>query len=149
MKLFQRILVPYDFSRSADGALAVAVELAAKHRGALLVINVIPPIYPPHGRPLPPSASEIEAVGRQLETVVARAVRGHRVPKVKTRVMIGQPAVAVLEAAAKADAIVMGTLGRTGLPHLLMGSVAERVVRHSAIPVLTVRLADREGRRRR
>lgn len=150
MRLFRRILVPYDFSRSADGALAVAVELAAKHRGALHVIHVVPPIYPLHGRPVLPSASEIDAIEGELEDVVARAVRGHRIRAVKARVMIGQPAVAVLEAAAKADAIVMGTLGRTGLPHLLMGSVAERIVRHSPIPVLTIRRAEkREALRRR
>jgi nucleotide-binding universal stress UspA family protein len=53
--------------------------------------------------------------------------------------MVGPPAGCILEAARKADAIVMGTLGRTGLPHLLIGSVAERVVRHAPVPVLTVR----------
>jgi nucleotide-binding universal stress UspA family protein len=57
--------------------------------------------------------------------------------------MIGAPAGCILEAAHKADAIVMGTLGRSGLRHLLLGSVAERVVRHAPIPVLTVRAAGR------
>jgi universal stress protein A len=137
--LFQKILVPYDFSRSADDALAVAVEMAAKHRGALLVMHAIPPLYPIHGRPVLPAASEITEVGRQVQTRVAAAVKGRRLPSVKTWVMVGPPAGCILEAARKADAIVMGTLGRTGLPHLLLGSVAERIVRHAQVPVLTVR----------
>ena len=65
---------------------------------------------------------------------------------VKTWVMVGPPAACILEAARKADTIVMGTLGRTGLPHLLLGSVAERVVRHAAVPVLTVRTRRRRPR---
>lgn len=139
MKLFRRILVPYDFSRSAKGALAVGVELAAQHRGSLLVVNVVPRVEPPHGRPLPPPTTEIEEVTRRLEADVARAVRGRRIRRVRTRVGIGPPATTILELAAQADMIVMGTLGRTGLPRVLIGSVAERVVRHSPIPVLTVR----------
>lgn len=137
--IFRKILVPYDFSRSADAALGVAVDLAAKHRGALLVMHAIPPLYPIHGRPVLPAASEIAEVGRRLEERVAAAVKGQRVRPVKSWVMVGPPAGCIFEAARKADAIVMGTLGRTGLPHLLIGSVAERVVRHAPVPVLTVR----------
>ena len=144
--LFQRILVPHDFSRSADAALAMAVEMAAKHRAALLVMHAIPPVYPIHGRPVLPPAAEITQVGRQLQARVAAAVRGRRLRSVKTWVMVGPPAGCILEAARKADTIVMGTLGRTGLPHLLLGSVAERIVRHAAIPVLTVRARPRRKR---
>lgn len=144
--IFQKILVPYDFSRSAAAALAVAVELAAKHGGALLVVHAIAPVFPLHGAPLLPAPSELEAVGRQIEARVAAAVKGRRVRSVKSSVMVGQPYVCILEAARKADVIVMGTLGRTGLPHLLLGSVAERVVRHALVPVLTVRAAP--GRKR-
>lgn len=137
--VFQKILVPYDFSRSAADALAVAVELAAKHRGALLVMHAIPPLYPIHGRPVLPASAEIAQVGRRLQECVAAAVKGRRLRTVKSWVMVGPPAGCILEAARKADAIVMGTLGRTGLPYLLLGSVAERVVRHAGVPVLTVR----------
>jgi len=144
--IFQKILVPYDFSPSAAEALAVAVELAVKHGGALLVVHAMAPVFPLHGAPLLPTPSEIAAVGRGLEERVAAAVKGRRVRTVKSRVMVGQPYVCILEAARKADAIVMGTLGRTGLSHLLLGSVAERVVRHAPVPVLTVRAAP--GRKR-
>ena len=140
-RLFRRILVPYDFSRPAGQALAVAIDLAARHDGELLVMHAIAPIYPLHGRPLLPVSSEIAATGKRLATEVGAALAGRRVRKVRSWVAVGTPATCVLDAAAKtkADAIVMGTLGRTGLPHLLLGSVAERVVRHAPIPVLTVR----------
>ncbi len=144
--LFGRILVPYDFSHSAAQALAVAVDLAVRHEGALLVMHAIPPIYPAHGRPLLPSASEIAATGKRLAEDVGRAVARRRIRRVRSWVMVGPPASCILEAASQADSIVMGTLGRTGLRHLLLGSVAERVVRYAAVPVLTVRAG---GRRRR
>src|SRR5690242_5154511 len=130
-RLFQRILVPYDFSPSADAALAVAVGLAKKHHGALLVMHAIPLVVPIHGPAVSPSALEIDREGRQLAEVVAAAVKGRRPVRVRTWIMVGPPAGCILRAAREADAIVMGTLGRTGLRHLLLGSVAERVVRHA------------------
>jgi nucleotide-binding universal stress UspA family protein len=136
---FQKILVPYDFSRGAARALAVAIDLAAVHDGALMVMHAIPPIVPLHGAVLLAGPAEIAAVGRRLATEVAAALGRRRVRRVRSWVMAGTPAECILAASRKADAIVMGTLGRTGFAHLLLGSVAERVVRHSAIPVLTVR----------
>ncbi len=145
---FQRILVPDDFSTSAAAALAVAVDLAAKHGGTLMVMHAIPPLMPIHGRPLPPSAQELEAAGERLAERVAAAVKGRRLKRARSWVMVGSPAACILEAARRADSIVMGTLGRTGLPHLLLGSVAERVVRHAPVPVLTVRGGRRSARSR-
>ena len=68
--------------------------------------------------------------------------------KVAHRVVIGVPLQQILTAARDADSIVMATMGRSGLVHALLGSVAEKVVRHAPIPVLTVR-AGRAGRRAR
>ena len=138
-RLFRKILVPYDFSASAHAALATAIGLAQRNGGTLLVMHVISPVVPPHGAPLLPSVADREAAAEQLARVVARAVGRRKLARVRTWVMVGSPAGCILQAAAKADAIVMGTLGRTGLEHLLIGSVAERVVRHATIPVLTVR----------
>ena len=143
-RLFRRILVPHDFSRSADAALSVALGLAADYDGTLIVLHVIPPVYPIHGRPLAPPPGEIAAAGRRLAETVARALKGRRARRVRTAVVVGPPASCILAGARRADAIVMGTLGRTGLSHVLLGSVAERVVRHAAVPVLTVR-ATRRG----
>ncbi len=58
---------------------------------------------------------------------------------VKTLVIEGSPANEIITASKDYDLIVMGSLGRTGLSHLLMGSVAEKVVRHASCPVLVVR----------
>lgn len=143
--LFKKILVPHDFSRSADAALAIAVDLAVTHGGTLQLIHVMSPVRPIHGRALPPPVLDVTAAEERLAALAKRAAAGKRVRQVRTRVVIGAPVGCILEAAAKADAIVMGTLGRTGLPHLLIGSVAERVVRHAPVPVMTVRAA---GRRR-
>ncbi len=148
MTIFKRILVPYDFSGSADAALATAVDLAALHGGSLRVVHVIPPIRPPHGRPLPPPSGDIVAARERLAGTVGRAAARRKIPRVTTDVVIGPPAACILDAAAKAkaDAIVMGTLGQTGLARLLIGSVAERIVRHAPIPVLTVRARTRRRR---
>lgn len=137
--LFRRILVPHDFSEPATRALAVAADLAAARRGRLVVLHVIPPIYHPHGHaPWFPDAALIARERRQLETIVERVARGRRLP-FACRVEVGGPLEHILDAARGADSIVMSTAGRTGIPRLLIGSVAERVVRHSPVPVLTVR----------
>ena len=147
--LFRRILVPHDFSPHATQALRVAVELAAQAKGRLTVLHAIPNVYPIAGLPpaapvgwYPPPVPPAELVAterRRLETLVARAVSGRRRARVASRVVTGDPFQCIMEAARGASAIVMSTLGRTGLPHLVLGSVAEKIVRHSPVPVLTIR----------
>jgi len=108
-------------------------------------MHAIPCFFPLHGRPVPPSATDLAATGKKLAECVAAAVKGRRVRRVRSWVTAGTPAECILEASSQSDAIVMGTLGRTGLPHLLLGSVAERVVRFAAVPVLTVRASARKA----
>ncbi len=67
-----------------------------------------------------------------------RAVGREASARLRYRVELADPLTSILAAAKSADLIVMTTLGRTGLGHLLMGSVAEKVVRHATVPVLTV-----------
>ena len=144
--LFRRILVPHDFSESASEALVVAAELAAVHGGHVTVLHVLAPFYTGIGFPTPAEIAwtppkEMEGdLRRQLEQLVKRKL-GARAGLATCRATLGDPLQAILTAAKRADVIVMGTLGRTGLSHLLMGSVAEKVVRHSTVPVLTVRPA--------
>jgi nucleotide-binding universal stress UspA family protein len=151
--LFRRVLVPYDFSPHATRALAVALELARKERGRVTVLHVVPVLSRVVGVPpgiFPPavlSAALPEAQRRRLAARVARALRGRKAPRVGCRVVVAEPLAAILDAAAGATAIVMGTLGLTGLPHLVIGSVAEKVVRHAPIPVLTIRAGGRRGLR--
>lgn len=81
----------------------------------------------------------VARVRQRLEALVARELVGRRKGRAECRVVIADPLEAILQAARGASVIVLSTLGRTGLPHLLLGSVAEKTVRHSPIPVLTIR----------
>ncbi len=140
-KLFRRILVPYDFSEGADRALQEAAMLARQCRGRLRVLHVLAPMPVPLNVPshaVPDLHDFVPTQKAALERRLRRLL-GSRRPPASVSVEVGPPAQRILEAAAHADSIVMGTHGRTGLPHLLLGSVAERVVRHAPIPVLTVR----------
>jgi nucleotide-binding universal stress UspA family protein len=146
---FGRILVPHDFSDSSDAALEMAADLAASQRGRLLVLHAIEPFHPPPE--VVTWLRDTQQIGPQLERLqqlVAGRLGPRRVP-VDCRVVVGHPVQAILEAAVDADLIVMATQGRTGIPHLLIGSVAERVVRHSTKPVLTVRAGRRTAARAR
>ncbi|MFN8545831.1 MAG: universal stress protein [Candidatus Binatia bacterium] len=152
--LFRRILVPYDFSDHAARALRIAVSLAATHGGKLTVLHVLPPFQPvvefPPGESWLPPLDLVPKVKKQLETNVARVLgRGRMAPSASCRVEIGDPAQRIVEAARQADVVVMATAGRTGLAHLVIGSVAEKVVRHSPAPVLTVRPAPARRTRRK
>jgi universal stress protein A len=141
--LFHRILVPHDLSARADAALRAAARLLPPG-GELIVLHVIVPIVridelPVNGLGRYISEAEfVHGARRQLERVVER-VFGRRRPRLTLAAAIGDPAQTILREGRHADLIVISTQGRTGLAHFVIGSVAERVVRHSGRPVLTVR----------
>jgi universal stress protein A len=143
MSIFRRILVPHDFSAHATRALELAADVARAHRGRLLVLHVITPYQPPSrssdGSMTLIPEELIAGERRHLEALVARTLRGRKAPPVECRAVLGDPFHCITAAAREADSIVMATAGRTGLPHLLIGSVAEKVVRHAPVPVLTLR----------
>jgi len=155
-RLFRRILVPHDFSEHATGALKVAVDLAAENHGKVVVLHALPP-FAAMGAGVPvgdiplwfPPDDLVAAERARLEALVAR-VAGARGVAHQTSVVVGDPYQQIIAAASKVDLIVMSTSGRSGLAHLVIGSVAEKVVRHSPIPVLTLRprAAARVGRQR-
>jgi nucleotide-binding universal stress UspA family protein len=142
--LFRRILVPHDFSSYADHALRLASELAEKQGGAITLLHVVTPFYSGPGYPTQeeiawtPPDEIAEARRRRLEQLARVRLGPIRARRVRCRATLGEALPAILDAAKDADVIVMATLGRTGLAHFLIGSVAEKVVRHSPIPVLTV-----------
>ena len=141
-RLFARVLVPFDFSDHATRALEVAAGLAGP-AGTVTVLHATPPVYTSMGGPAAdlawtPPPEMIGDLRRQLEALVTRVLGREEASRVRCRVVPADPVTAILDAAKRADAIVMTTLGRTGLGHLLMGSVAEKVVRHATIPVLTL-----------
>ena len=154
MTAFRKILLPYDFSSPARAALDLAIRLLPP-TGRLLVLHVIVPFTPVTDLSFGAAGyvAPQELVGdtkRHLDRVVAKAI-GRRKVRIETKVVIGDPYQRIVTAARGMDAIVMSTAGRTGLSHLLIGSVAEKVVRHSPIPVLTLpaRAARKRGSRRR
>lgn len=148
--MFNRILVPTDFSEPSDAALNYARALATKFGASLHLLHVIEPGYAT-GAFSNEAYIAVEAPGAyEMLVKEAQSKFAPRVfPSDRTRhgmtteVMTGIGAATIVEYAADQDIdlIVMGTHGRTGLAHLLMGSVAEHVVRTAPCPVLTVRRA--------
>ena len=155
MTLFRRILVPHDFSDHATKALAFAADLVAPG-GRLLVLHVVVPFTPVTGIPATAEAVTyfsppelIRGAKRQLDRVVSKVFPAGARDHVDAKVVLGDPYRCILDATRGMDAIVMSTAGRTGLSHLLIGSVAEKVARHSAIPVVTLRAGSRTASKRR
>jgi len=153
MALFRRILVPHDFSAHATRALKIAADLARAHAGRLLVLHVITPFhpvtaFPEEGVALVSEADLMTGERSRLEALVARTLGRRRTPPVRCMVTIGDPYHRIADAARGVDVVVMSTAGRTGLAHILIVSVAEKVVRHAPVPVLTIPPA-RGSRRRR
>ena len=144
--IFRRILVPHDFSDEADQALRLAAQIASGSGGKLQVLHVLEPYYGPadltYAAMVPPPESLVPDQTRDLEQRV-RKVLGSKGPKATVGVIVGHPATEIVRVGDKTDAIVMATMGRTGLGHLLIGSVAEKVVRHASVPVLTIRVQPR------
>ncbi len=144
MTPFKRILVPLDFSEPATHALRFAAGLVPPG-GRLVVLHVVVPFVPITD--IPPAGIAgyvtpgelISSAKRQLDRTIAKALGRARSVHVDAKVVLGDPYQTIMKATRGMDAIVMSTAGRTGLSHLLIGSVAEKVVRHSPIPVLTLR----------
>ena len=143
--MFKKILVGTDFSEASDEARRVAIEVARRLGAELEIVHVEEPLpayaFSEGALPdLPRLQEEVRIwAERQLEDL-ARGARASGV-STTTAVLLGVPASAIVEAArtARADLIVVGTHGRTGLERVLLGSVAERVVRNAPCAVLTVR----------
>ena len=139
------ILAPTDFSDSSKKTLSDALELAQTFGATLSLLHVIePPPYPIEGF-VPPAmgADLLGDLERQASAELAQVLsEAHGATIEVTRaVAMGSPAQKIVETAEAehVDLIVMATHGRTGLSHLLIGSVAERVVRTAPCPVLTIR----------
>lgn len=133
----RKLLVPMDFSPAAERALRLARELV-EPGGVLVLAHAIPPVMAP-GEPETPLADPRSEAWAREEFAKLAPELGGTVAELDLR--FGAPDTAVLAAAAahQVDLIAMGTRGRTGLAHVLLGSVAERVIRRSPLPVITAR----------
>ena len=138
------ILVPVDFSKESEKALAYAIPLARQVGGRLTLLHVIEPVATPDFDGAFPLALENDKAKRFCEGVLKQIVEKFEIEGSlleKTLVRNGRPFHEISEAARtlKVDLIVIATHGYTGLKHTLLGSTAERVVRHAPCPVLVVR----------
>jgi nucleotide-binding universal stress UspA family protein len=140
----KRILVPLDFSANSTRALDYAYGLALKFDAAIHLIHVceVPSITTGSADAYAIVDTDwSQRLGEEAERQLTTIKEGRRGIAVTTEVLFGSPASAIIDAADAnaADLIVMGTHGHGALMHVMMGNVAERVVRMSPCPVLTVR----------
>src|SRR5688572_20449843 len=147
MTRITRILVPTDFSTTADAALEYAFVLADRFGASLQLLHVLADPFMADGMAAETYVLDVPAL-RDAMLQDARERLAHRAAprektttRIETEVLFGHGARTIAEYAAErgADLIVMGTHGRTGVAHLLLGSIAERLVRTAPCPVLTVR----------
>ena len=146
MAAFKRILYATDFSESSDNAFRYALSLARQFSAHLMVLHVInEPVdlrgfYVPHISFEKLEEEIRDGAVKMMEQFVKNNMADFQ--NFETFIVPGIPYDEVISKGldANADLIVLGTHGRTGLDHVLFGSTAEKVVRKSPIPVLTVRL---------
>lgn len=139
----QRVLFATDFSPSAKAAARLAVEIATRFDAELHIVHVygMPGLTLPDGTfyAAPDYAARVAQAAQEALDAEVQSHTGLRI-KVQGHLKMEEPERGILEAAKEVGAslIVMGTHGRRGVPRWLMGSVAERIVRTSTVPVLTV-----------
>ncbi len=148
--IWRKILVPHDFSSSANQAAALARDEAKLHDGRLVLLHVVelPPHFGPDSTLILPEGSQtpigmreyaVQSATRHLASLAER-LAADGVP-VESIVRVGSPVEEITQLVDEQHitSIVMGTHGRTGFSRLMAGSVTERVVRTSAVPVMTIR----------
>jgi nucleotide-binding universal stress UspA family protein len=141
---FKRILVATDFGESSEQAVLLAIDLADRFGATITLLHVYEvPEYVYFNDIQPRIEGWIApiraAASKRLEEALAK-IRG-RIPGATSLLLQGRPGDEIVNAIGKThpDLVVLGTHGRRGLEHVLLGSVAEKVVRMASAPVLTVR----------
>ena len=146
MSGIRRILYPSDFSRASGAAFTKALELAKTSKAELLIVHVLASTVPMVGDGyVSPQVYEDLAVSaraygkKNLDALVAKAKKAG--VRAKSLLLEGVPHEQIARTARRqrADVVVMGTHGRTGLAKLFLGSVAGRVIAIAPCPVMTVR----------
>ena len=149
----KKIVCPVDFSESSELALAQAASMAEQSDAELQLITVIQPITPSMFSDgmlltqtdfLPNQSAELaqEMLAKLRDQFCAKVLE-----RTSLHVAVGVPFVEIVRHAreSEADLIVMGSHGRTGIEHLMIGSVAERVVRKASCSVLVVRTPEKKA----
>jgi universal stress protein A len=142
----QNVLVPIDFSEPSEKALSYGMAFAKQFGAKITLLHVIEPsVYPKEfGYGSASDSDRVKAATDRLRTLAQRKIE----PAFPVQVLVGRgPPFEVIAAMSRdldIDLIVIATRGYTGLKHVLIGSTAERVVRHAQCPVLVVRERERE-----
>jgi universal stress protein A len=145
----RKILVPLDFSAHSRKALNYAVKLAGQFGSEVTIINIVAPVIYAEGMVLPAAMENLDRVSEEHAQAeldkIAEEVRSHNV-KCDTHVLLGHPSDEIVNYAKKheTDLLLITTHGRTGLQHFLLGSTAERILRHAPCPVMVVRDQEHE-----
>ena len=142
MQPISTILYPTDFSKSSEVALDMARGLARGFGARLVALHVGAQPFSSTGGAMSVPSPQPEEFGRdELADKLGKFVAGDSGVRCETQVVFGDAVAEIVQAAdrLKADLIVMGTHGRTGLHRVAMGSVAENVLRRAPCPVVTVR----------
>jgi len=137
----KNILYPTDFSDRSEKAFQLACALARDYEARLIILHVAePPAFITHGE-MARALDHMDGYKEELKDKLRELQAPDCTVVVARSLQQGDPAAEILRSAEEtnADLIVMGTHGRTGLRRLLMGSVAEQVVRRAGCPVLTVK----------
>jgi nucleotide-binding universal stress UspA family protein len=140
----ENVLVPIDFSEFSRRALEYALPLAEKFGAKIILVHVVEPAFYPENVMIPVETEDLNTImlregQKMLDGLGTEKIK----PEINSEkiVAIGRPHNEIIQMAEShhADLIIIATRGRTGLKHMLMGSTAERVVRHAPCPVLVVR----------
>jgi nucleotide-binding universal stress UspA family protein len=147
--MYKKILIATDGSDHSEEAEKHGLTLAKQLGASVTALYVVEATHPSRTIVSPPSLKmgehleEMEKKGKEIVEEVAQKGEEMGVD-VDPVVVDGHPANQIIKYSANFDLVVMGTLGISGFSHLLMGSVAEKVVRHAPVPVLVVRFKAHE-----
>ena len=139
--IYNKILLPTDGSENNKVAIEHAIALAKELNADITALSVIDRSYLSslyESIPLPEFSPEVDEVSRRAVDCAVKEGQKMGV-RITGKVIDGHPADEIIKASKDYDLIVMGSLGRSGMSHLLIGSVAEKVVRFAHCPVLVIR----------
>jgi nucleotide-binding universal stress UspA family protein len=145
MALFKKILVPTDFDDGSARAARLAADVARAFDASILLLHAFDPAQNAVAASSTQGAVTMVALDEgRVRKSLDEALRASRDlwPRCEAVLRVGPPSDEILKAIhdVAADLVIMATHGRSGLLHALVGSVAEKIVRHSPVPVLTVRV---------
>ena len=142
--MFKKIVCPVDFSEFTDEIIEYGVSIAKKFDAEIHLLHIIPNLnyFTPYESFLTPEnlVAMERSIEREIEKDFEKTIKKIDMP-VKKAIKTGVTFVEILDyiKTEKIDLVVMGTHGRSGFEHILLGSVAEKIIRRSPCPVLTVR----------